>query len=48
MKKLTNIFNECLINEKFPDTLKRAEVTPIVKKGNDNEKENYLPVTGSR
>ena len=45
MKKLTNIFNECLINEKFPDTLKRAEVTPIVKKGNDNEKENYLPVS---
>ena len=27
--KLTNIFNECLINGKFPDTLKRAAVTPI-------------------
>ena len=40
-EKLTNIFNECLINGKFPDTLKRADVTPIFKKGKDNEKENY-------
>ena len=28
-EKLTNILNECLMNEKFPDTLKRADVTPI-------------------
>ena len=44
-EKLTNIFNECLINGKFPDTLKRADVTPIFKKGNDNEKENNRPVS---
>ena len=44
MRKLTNIFNECLINGKFSDTLKSADVTPIFKKGNDNEKENYGPV----
>ena len=44
-EKLTNIFNECLINKLFPDTLKRADVTPIFKKGNDNEKENYRPVS---
>ena len=44
-EKLTNIFNECLINGKFPDTLKRADVTPIFKKGNDNEKENYRLVS---
>ena len=44
-EKLTNIFNECRINGKFPDTLKRADVTPIFKKGNDNEKENYRPVS---
>ena len=44
-EKLTNIFNECLINGKFSDTLKRADVTPIFKKGNDNEKENYHPVS---
>ena len=44
-EKLTNIFNECLINGKFPYTLKRADVTPIFKKGKDNEKKNYRPVT---
>ena len=44
-EKLTNIFNECLINGKFPDTLKRAEVTPIFKKGKNIEKENYRPVS---
>ena len=43
--KLTNIFNECLINGMFPDILKRADVTPIFKKGNDNEKESYRPVS---
>ena len=37
-EKLTNVFNECLINGKFPDTLTRADVTPIFKKGNHNEK----------
>ena len=31
-EKLTNIFNECLINRKFPDTLKIADVNPIFKK----------------
>ena len=41
-EKLTNIFNECLINGKFPDTLKSAYVTPIFKKGNNNEKENSV------
>ena len=43
--KLTNIFNESLINGKFPDTLKIADVTPIFKKGDDNEKENCRPVS---
>ena len=44
-EKLTNIFNECLVNGKFPDTLKKSDVTPIFKKGNDNEKEKYRPVS---
>ena len=44
-EKLTSIFNECLINGKFPETLKGADVTPIFKKGNDNEKKNYRPVS---
>ena len=42
-EKHTKIFNNCLIN-KFPDTLKRADVTDF-KKGNDNEKENPGPLT---
>ena len=44
-EKLTNIFNARLINGKLPDTLKRADVTPIFKKGSDNENENYHPVS---
>ena len=31
LAKLTNLFNECLSNDKFPDTLKRADVTLIFK-----------------
>ena len=27
-EKLTNFFNECVINGNFHDTLKRADVTP--------------------
>ena len=45
LEKLTNIFNECLMNRKFSDTLKRTDVTPVFKKRNDNEKENYSPVS---
>ena len=33
------------MNGNFPDTFKRADVTPIYKKANDNERENYRPVT---
>ena len=43
-EKLANVFSEYLINGKFPDTLKRADVTPIFKKWNDNVKENYRKV----
>ena len=44
-EKLINIFNECLINGKFPDTLQRAVVTLIFKKENDHGKGNYHPVS---
>ena len=44
-KNLLNIFNECLINRKFADTFQRADIAQIFKKGNDNEKENYRPVS---
>ena len=43
-KELTKIFNECLINGNFSDTLKRANVT-LIFKGSNNEKENYDPVS---
>ena len=42
-EKLTNIFNECLISETFPETSKRADVTPIFKKGNNNKKGKLSP-----
>ena len=45
LDKLTSIFNGCLINGKFPDTLKRADFTLIFEKGNDNEKENNRSVS---
>ena len=44
-EKLTKIFNECLINGKFSDTLKRANDTPTFKNESDNEKKNYRPVS---
>ena len=44
-EKLNNIFNECLINGKILDLLKRADVTPVFKKGNDNGKESYRPLS---
>ena len=44
-EKLTNIFGECIVNCKLPDTLKKADVTSIFKKGNDNKKENYRPIS---
>ena len=37
-ENLTNISNECLISETFPETSKRADFTPIFKKGNNNKK----------
>ena len=44
-EKLTDIFNECLSNSKFPDILKRADITAIFEKGNDNEKGDCHPVS---
>ena len=40
-----SLIEDIRINGKFPETLKRADVTPIFKKGNNNEKENYRPVS---
>ena len=44
-KKLTDIFNDCLTTGMFPDILKEADVTPVYKKDDVNNKENYRPVS---
>ena len=44
-KKLADIFNESIKMGKFPDILKKAEVTPVYKKDDMNSKQNYRPVS---
>ena len=34
-----------IIDGKFPDQLKQADISPIFKKGNHNDKTNYRPVS---
>ena len=38
-------FNKCIIDGKFPDQLKKADVSLVFKKGNHNDKTNYRPVS---
>ena len=40
---LTNFINESLTNNKFPDTVKRSEITPVFKKLDPSDKANYRP-----
>ena len=42
---LTELINMCITKSWFPKNLKHANVTPIYKKGNHTEKENYRPVS---
>ena len=42
---LTKIINSSIRNGCFPDELKAAEVTPIFKKNDNLDKENYRPVS---
>ena len=44
-EKLTDIFNNCIRNGTFPEILKKAEVTPVFKKGDPTSKTDYLPVS---
>ena len=44
-KKLVDIFNESTKMGKFPDILKNVEATPIFKKDDMNDKQNYCPVS---
>jgi len=41
---LTKLFNMCLDQQIFPDCLKRANVTPIYKKGPEDTKTNNRPI----
>ena len=34
-------FNKCIIDVTFPDQLKKANVSPVFKKGNHDDKSNY-------
>ena len=38
-------FNKCIIDGKFPEQLKKADVSPFFKKGNHNDKTTYRPVS---
>ena len=42
---LTKIFNDLLLSGMFPDPLKMADITPVHKKDNASNKENYRPVS---
>ena len=42
---LEHLFNKCLINGVFPDSLKIGKIVPIHKKGPKNECCNYRPIT---
>ena len=43
LKKLADIFDESIKIDKFPDLLKKAEVMPVYKKDNINNKQIYRP-----
>ena len=44
-EKLTNCINNSLSEGLFPDSLKRANITPVHKKNDPLDKENYRPVS---
>ena len=44
-KHLCFIINECINNSTFPEILKTADVTPIFKKNDPEEPENYRPIS---
>ena len=41
---LTNCINEAIRNNKFPDSLKLSDITPVYKKPDLSNKANYGPV----
>ena len=47
-KKLTDIFNNCIRSDPFPEILKKSEVAPVFKKGNPTSKTDYHPLSTMR
>ena len=43
--ELINCINESLTNNKFPETLKLSDITPVFKKLDPSDKANYRPVS---
>ena len=44
-RKFRYIFNEPIKMGKFPDNVKKTEVTPVYKKGNINDKQSCCSVS---
>ena len=42
---LTNCINKAIRNNKFPDSLKLSDITPVFKKLDPSDKANYRPVS---
>ena len=43
--ELINCINQSLTNNKFPDTLKLSDLTPVFKKLDPSDKANFRPVS---
>ena len=44
-KSISDLFNACVQQGKFPNLLKEAKITPIYKKGQKNLIDNYRPIS---
>ena len=44
-KKLANILNDCLKENRFPNLKKVAEINPVFKKLDNTSKENYQTIS---
>ena len=45
MTRFTNSINKCILTKSFPDGLKVADVTPVFKKDDPNNKTNFQPIS---
>ena len=44
-EKLASIFNDCLKENKFPNLMKIAKISPVFKKLDNTSKDNYRPIS---